>query len=385
MEIRYAREGDRSAIQALWQYCFKDSDSFNTFYFNQVFAPEDTLLCLEGDQLKTALQLNSHGLFIGNQLYESSYIVGVSSQPEVRGKGFMKVLMQKSLDEMYHKGEIFSILMPIDSRIYESYGYTFISDHLKYNVNLSSINRVKSSAELVPIQEKHLRALTEFYNLQMLNKGIWVHRDVDLFNRILNEVTADGGYTYVCEQDQRITGFIFYYLDGDSLEVREMLYEDKRTLETFMNLFLMHQTQVKHIKVNEAGDGRLKYLLPHDGVNEIHLFPFMMGRIINFKRFMEALNLSTKEEGEIRIGVIDGHIKENNKVYRIIYGPNGVKVEENQQKPHVTLSISSLTGLLTGYLTYDEVVFLDRLTYNSKAEQFFNNFLNQTNYINEFV
>ncbi|WP_105614059.1 GNAT family N-acetyltransferase [Vallitalea okinawensis] len=385
MEIRYAKEEDRRAIQSLWEYCFKDSESFNTYYFKQVFAPENTLLCLEDDQLKTALQLNPHDLFIGDHVYKSSYVVGVSSRPEARGKGYMKALMQKSLEEMYHKGEIFSILMPIDSRIYEPYGYAYISDHLKYKVNLSSINRVKLSTELVPIQEQHLYELTRFYNLQMQNKGIWVHRNEKLFNRILDEVASEGGYCYACEQGGRITGFLFYYLAEDQLEVREMLYDDKRTLETFMNLFLMHQTQVKRIKVNEASDGRLKYLLPQDGINIMHLAPFMMGRIINFKRFIEALDFSTNEDAEIRISVIDEHIKENNKVYGIKYGPNRVKVEENQQKPHVTLSISSLTGLLTGYLTYDEVVFLDGLTYNKKAKQFFNILSNQTNYINEFV
>ncbi|MDY5213300.1 GNAT family N-acetyltransferase, partial [Intestinibacter sp.] len=114
MNIRYARATDKNQIVSLWNYCFEDGEDFVKYYFENVYDKKNTIIIEENNEVLSALQLNKYKIDLRNRKYDVSYVVGVSSKPEVRGLGYMKHLMTYTLEELYKSGEIVSLLMAID-------------------------------------------------------------------------------------------------------------------------------------------------------------------------------------------------------------------------------------------------------------------------------
>ena len=56
----------------------------------------------------------------------SHYIIAVSTQKEYRGRGFMRSLLIKSMEEMYGNKEPFTFLMPASEKIYTPYDFRYI-------------------------------------------------------------------------------------------------------------------------------------------------------------------------------------------------------------------------------------------------------------------
>ena len=61
------------------------------------------------DEIVSSLQLNQYKIKLNDKIYDTSYVVGVSTFPQVRGRGYMKNIMDFSLKEMYKRGQLVSI------------------------------------------------------------------------------------------------------------------------------------------------------------------------------------------------------------------------------------------------------------------------------------
>ena len=84
--------------------------------------PKDNTVVVEDEnEIVSSLQLNQYKIQLNNKEYDSSYVVGVSTLPEARGRGYMKHIMDFTLNELYRKNQLVSILMPIDYRLYRKY------------------------------------------------------------------------------------------------------------------------------------------------------------------------------------------------------------------------------------------------------------------------
>ena len=123
MNIRYAKDNDIDSIKDIWNYCFNDEEGFVDYYFNYKYKNYNTVVIEEDENIVSSLQLNQYKLKLNSEIYDTSYVVGVSTFPEARGMGYMKNIMEFSLNEMYNKGQFVSILMPIDYRLYRKYQF----------------------------------------------------------------------------------------------------------------------------------------------------------------------------------------------------------------------------------------------------------------------
>ena len=108
MNIRYAKPIDKEQVVSVWNYCFEDGEDFVKYYFENVYDENNTIIIEENDEVLSALQLNKYTIDLRDNKYDVSYVVGVSSKPEVRGIGYMKHLMAYTLEELYKNGEIVS-------------------------------------------------------------------------------------------------------------------------------------------------------------------------------------------------------------------------------------------------------------------------------------
>ena len=391
MNIRYARATDKNQIVSLWNYCFEDGEDFVKYYFENVYDKKNTIIIEENDEVLSALQLNKYTIDLRDNKYDVSYVVGVSSKPEVRGLGYMKHLMTYTLEELYKNGEIVSLLMAIDYRLYKRYGFDHCYDQIQYNLRTDELLGFRLSSKLRKATFEDAETLSRIYTKAMESLNGYAVRDEAYFNRFIKEVSSESGYIYIDEENN---SYIAYYIQGDTFFVRELIYNNISSLKSMLAYIYNHNTQCKKTVINAPVDDKIKLIIANLKTCEIKLIPFMAGRVINFEKYIESLNscnIDTQKINNkyIKIKVIDKYIKQNNSVFKISVCDNKIKIQRVEEDYDIELDINSITQLAFSYLNTDEIFMLNEIDesglINTQKELLNALFEKRINYIDELV
>lgn len=391
MNIRYARATDKNQIVSLWNYCFEDGEDFVKYYFENVYDENNTIIIEENDEVLSALQLNKYTIDLRDNKYDVSYVVGVSSKPEVRGLGYMKHLMAYTLEELYKNGEIVSLLMAIDYRLYKRYGFDHCYDQIQYNLRTDELLGFRLSSKLRKATFEDAETLSRIYTKAMESLNGYAVRDEAYFNRFIKEVSSESGYIYIDEENN---SYIAYYIQGDTFFVRELIYNNISSLKSMLAYIYNHNTQCKKTVINAPVDDKIKLIIANLKTCEIKLIPFMAGRVINFEKYIESLNscnIDTQKINNkyIKIKVIDKYIKQNNSVFKISVCDNKIKIQRVEEDYDIELDINSITQLAFSYLNTDEIFMLNEIDesslINTQKELLNVLFEKRINYIDELV
>ena len=391
MNIRYAKPIDKDQIVSVWNYCFEDGEDFVKYYFENVYDENNTIIIEENDEVLSALQLNKYTIDIRDNKYDVSYVVGVSSKPEVRGLGYMKHLMTYTLEELYKNGEIVSLLMAIDYRLYKRYGFDHCYDQIQYNLRTDELLGFRLSSKLRKATFEDAETLSRIYTKAMESLNGYAVRDEAYFNRFMKEVSSESGYIYIDEENN---SYIAYYIQGDTFFVRELIYNNISSLKSMLAYIYNHNTQCKKTVINAPVDDKIKLIIANLKTCEIKLIPFMAGRVINFEKYIESLNscnIDTQKinNESIKIKVIDKYINQNNSVFKISVCDNKIKIQRVEEDYDIELNINSITQLAFSYLNTDEIFMLNEIDesslINTQKELLNALFEKRINYIDELV
>ena len=391
MNIRYAKPIDKDQVVSVWNYCFEDGEDFVKYYFENVYDENNTIIIEENDEVLSALQLNKYTIDLRDNKYDVSYVVGVSSKPEVRGLGYMKHLMTYTLEELYKNGEIVSLLMAIDYRLYKRYGFDHCYDQIQYNLRTDELLGFRLSSKLRKATFEDAETLSRIYTKAMESLNGYAVRDKAYFNRFIKEVSSESGYIYIDEENN---SYIAYYIQGDTFFVRELIYNNISSLKSMLAYIYNHNTQCKKTVINAPVDDKIKLIIANLKTCEIKLIPFMAGRVINFEKYIERLNscnIDTQKINNkyIKIKVIDKYIKQNNSVFKISVCDNKIKIQRVDEDYDIELDINSITQLAFSYLNTDEIFMLNEIDesglINTQKELLNALFEKRINYIDELV
>ena len=391
MNIRYAKPIDKDQVVSVWNYCFEDGEDFVKYYFENVYDENNTIIIEENDEVLSALQLNKYTIDLRDNKYDVSYVVGVSSKPEVRGLGYMKHLMTYTLEELYKNGEIVSLLMAIDYRLYKRYGFDHCYDQIQYNLRTDELLGFRLSSKLRKATFEDAETLSRIYTKAMESLNGYAVRDEAYFNRFIKEVSSESGYIYIDEENN---SYIAYYIQGDTFFVRELIYNNISSLKSMLAYIYNHNTQCKKTVINAPVDDKIKLIIANLKTCEIKLIPFMAGRVINFEKYIESLNscnIDTQKINNkyIKIKVIDKYIKQNNSVFKISVCDNKIKIQRVEEDYDIELDINSITQLAFSYLNTDEIFMLNEIDesslINTQKELLNVLFEKIINYIDELV
>jgi len=137
--IRQGRDTDKEILMQLWKCCFpEDSNLFIRFYFDKVYANEETLIYEVNTQPVASLQMIPYQLKVGNSFLRAGYISGAMTHPDYRKKGYMSQIMLTSFDEMIKKGFDYTFLIPQENgliQMYTKYGFLLCEPTPRYIEN----------------------------------------------------------------------------------------------------------------------------------------------------------------------------------------------------------------------------------------------------------
>lgn len=385
MNIRFASECDQNNIMEIWNYCFNDGPKFTEYYFNNKYKNYNTIVVEEEANIVSSLQLNQYKIKLNDKEYSTSYVVGVSTLPEVRGRGYMKHIMDFTLNELYKKDQLVSILMPIDYRLYRKYGYEHCYDQIEYEINMEDLRGFKSLGSLKKASLNHINEMINIEESFLENLNGIVVRDENYYKNLFKEVESEDGHIYI-HGNEGSDGYIIYFINGESIFVRELYYKNINALKGMLRFIYNHNTQCKKVNITSPVDDKIRFILSNPRTVTMKLKPFMMGRIINFKSFLESLNIEGNNQSSLIISLKDDYIKENNKIFKITLENNQLSVEEGKFDYDVEFNINTISQLAFSYISAKEAYLLNNLKENKEAIEFLDLiFTKKENYINEYI
>lgn len=385
MNIRFARECDQNNIMEIWNYCFNDGPKFTEYYFNNKYKNYNTIVVEEEANIVSSLQLNQYKIKLNDKEYSTSYVVGVSTLPEVRGRGYMKHIMEFTLNELYKKDQLVSILMPIDYRLYRKYGYEHCYDQIEYEIDIEDLRGFKSLGSLKKATLNHINEMINIEESYLKNLNGMVVRNESYYENLFKEVESEDGRIYIHENEGS-DGYIIYFINGESIFVRELYYKNINALKGMLKFIYNHNTQCKKVNITSPVDDKIRFILSNPRTVTMKLKPFMMGRIINFKKFLESLNVESDDQSSLIISLKDDYIKENNKIFKITLENNQLSVEEGKFHYDVEFDINTISQLAFSYISGKEAYLLNNLEENKYAIEFLDLiFTKKENYINEYI
>ncbi|MCC3867591.1 GNAT family N-acetyltransferase [Terrisporobacter mayombei] len=385
MKIRFARECDQNNIMEIWNYCFNDGPKFTDYYFNNKYKNYNTIVVEEETNIVSSLQLNQYKIKLNDKEYETSYVVGVSTLPEARGRGYMKHIMDFTLNELYKKEQLISILMPIDYRLYRKYGYEHCYDQIEYEINIEDLGGFKSSGSLIKANSDHINEMINIEKSFLENLNGRVIRDEDYYENLFKEIESEDGHIYI-HKNEESDGYIIYFINGDDIFVRELYYKNMNALKGMLRFIYNHNTQCKKVNITSPLDDKIRFALSNPRTVNMKLKPFMMGRVINLKKYLESLYIEGNDKSSIIISIKDNYIKENNKIFKISLENNKLTLEDGNFDYDVEFDINTISQLAFSYINGKEAYLLNNLEENKEVIKFLNLiFVKKENYINEYV
>ena len=385
MKIRYAKDNEIKDIKEIWNYCFDDSQSFVDYYFENKYKKQNTVVVDEGQEIVSSLQLNQYKLNLNDKIYDVSYVVGVSTFPQGRGRGYMKNIMKFTLKQLYNKNQLVSILMPIDYRLYRKYGYEHCYDQLEYSINIEDLSRFKINGRLHKINNINVESLVDISKDFLSNLNGNVERNEKYYKNLVKEVKSEGGHIYIHENNGH-QGYIIYFLNGNNMFVRELFYKNIDSLKSILKFIYNHNTQCSKVTISAPINDKIRFILDNPKTCDIKIKPFMMGRVINLKGYLETLNIESNLELSVNILVEDEFISENNGIFKIELKDNKLKVDKVLETYDACFNINIITQLVFSYIGIEESLMINNIKSSKDVVKLFKTiFEKKNNYINEYI
>lgn len=368
----------------MWQDIFGDSDAYMDYYERYKWHRNFVFLLAKADILCSMLHLNPYQIREGELDRELHYIVGVCTREEMRGRGYMRTLLQEMFRYLYQKGEPWTYLMPAAQAIYEPYDFCPVSWVQPREVRFyreertiqekegygggwtdcmesrgGTRERVLSYEECSRTERRALENFAE-HCLSKYYCVYAVHHE-SYFAEIAAELRACGGGLIVLEEEGEIIGYAEYmYDEGEEIpvEVAEIVFADgKREVgfrmfgeyllgvcgeEVLRVLFTESAFLPKSFweKGLDGGDGQsVRGLMGYPKKCQI------MARVLDFRQAAQTLKRPEGWAEHVCCQISDSFLEENNGCWELCFRDGGNVVRRTQNTPVVCMDMREFTKL----------------------------------------
>lgn len=136
------RVGTRGAMMKMWKEIFHDSDDYISLLFESYFSPERVRCVYDRDKL-IAMMLTIPYRFRSvksNVTFDGLYMCGLATDPEYRGRGIMRDMIESINGDAAKSGCDFTFLIPADASLRRYYQMQNYCNYMKRNSSVVSCN-----------------------------------------------------------------------------------------------------------------------------------------------------------------------------------------------------------------------------------------------------
>lgn len=259
-------------------------------------------------------------------------IGAVATEPTHRRKGMIRALFETAFQSMRENGEIFSMLDPFKIDYYRKFGYANAETMMQYRFNPSNIISLKIK-DSIYIREAVLGEEKLLMDLQRssIQKGSRLY-----LNKVSIKKRIETHNCYIVEEDGKPSGWFKLYFIRDKTKINwedqkltmvvslSLFYDNFNVLNSIFNFLSGFTDQVNEIRVNSAMEIPVIQYINDRRKIELDDNGSMMIRVINFKKYIETINIPISASDSVTLTLKDEQCSWNSGTYKLT--PNGGKL-----------------------------------------------------------
>lgn len=224
-EYKYLGDKEKEMSRALYLSCFpEDSESFVSYYYREKTKDNRILvkkrISGESEELLSMVHCNPYRIKIKDKVYNLDYLVAVATNPDHRREGHMKTMLEKLSEDMRQDSVPLTYLVPVNPKVYEPLGFSFIADKPEYRLNPRGTALKRRACRDT---DGDCKQAAEFMTL-WLSERYEMHtvRDKAYVSRFLKELAAENGSLDFLFDSESLVGIQAYW--GQESREQRLLY-----------------------------------------------------------------------------------------------------------------------------------------------------------------
>lgn len=228
-------------IRSLWEQQFQEETAESTqFYFERLYREENCLLLVSEDELICMLQLRPMTIVLDGKDVRVPFIVGVATNPEYEGCGYMGMLLRYALKTVQGKAP-FVLLQAYNWDLYKSFG--FIEQYQRVRWKLKKQSDAADGGTWKQVEDA--QDLLTLYLHFCEQKNGWRRRDLAYYkNQFLSNAAIWNQKIRVYWEDNQPRGYIVQEESAQELHIRECIYADEEALQHMMRYLAQEEKTV---------------------------------------------------------------------------------------------------------------------------------------------
>ncbi|MGF6906872.1 GNAT family N-acetyltransferase [Fusobacterium sp. PH5-44] len=411
--LRSGQIQDMNIAKKMWKELFHDSSEEIEYYFDNIYNFKNILLgevemVNKTKKVVTLLHKNPYTMIINNVAYPTHYLVGIGTNLEDQGKKYMDSLLKHVLRSSREENKSIIFLTPIDNRIYEKYGFGYMSNLEIYKIRTDKLPNIKTPNDINIIQvtlesdDEIFEQLRTIYENKSKDFFIYLERNKSYYKEFMKEFQLVNGRIYMVHEDSQPVGYISFYTEENTVVVREILAVDGKYYKYMFSLISQMKNYYEKVKILSYDKSNMNFYMNNQMDITREIKPFIMTRILNPIKIIENSNINFINTLLNRISfLIEDDILLGNSGFYTILRDRTVKFynhsSDKKNEIYIKIKIENLSSMLFGYFSPKEMLELnkmevfigDTVTKTNFSKKLFINelekiFPNKSNYIHEY-
>ena|GEM_PF-309786 len=405
LTLREGRAKDEKIAKKMWCELFKDSERENDYYFENIYDDKNLSLgeIKKSKKIVTLLHKNPYILVINKKEFPTYYFVGIGTNLEDQGKGYMDQLLRYSLRKSKDNKKDIIFLMPIDSRIYKKYGFGYISNLEIYKTKCERVSQIKIPKNInieqitSASQTGKYGELSQIYDKRTQSFLVKLKRDNSYYENIVKESEILNGRIYIIYEKEIPMGYFIFYLIENKILVREIILLNTQYYKMVISFISRLINYYEKIEIMSQENSNLNFYVDNQLDITKEIKPFIMARILEPLNILNGLSLKFDKQNidDIKIFIEDDILEENTGIYSISKDKIHF-TKKNLGDYHFKTNIENLSSMILGYFNLNEMRELNKIEINHKYFEKINKnsgeiiekinlmFANGINYIQEY-
>lgn len=301
---------------------------------------------MEGEDLAAKLHLIPFHIYIGKEKFKMGGVAGVATYPEYRRSGYVKELLQHSLQTMKKDGFTVSMLHPFAVTFYRKYGWELCANLLVCHLTKSDLVMKKQVNGTVKRfnKENHPEEVEKLYETFAERfSGMLVRNEKWWLQAVYEDLTLAIYY----DENKTAAGYMLYKIENYKMTVDEFVPLHNEARNGLWNFICQHDSMIKELEMTVSENEQLLYTLQEPRV-KTEIKPYFMGRIVDVEQFLKQYELNWNNvQQEVNLHITDSFAPWNNVSVRLANYEIAI-IEEPMDKG-INLDINALSTILLGY------------------------------------
>ncbi|CUB52185.1 Enhanced intracellular survival protein [Bacillus subtilis] len=301
---------------------------------------------MEGENLAAKLHLIPFHIYIGKEKFKMGGVAGVATYPEYRRSGYVKELLQHSLQTMKKDGYTVSMLHPFAVSFYRKYGWELCANLLVCHMTKSDLVMKKQVNGTVKRfnKENHQEEVEKLYETFAERfSGMLVRNEKWWLQAVYDDLTLAIYY----DENKTAAGYMLYKIEKSKMTVEEFVPLHNEARNGLWNFICQHDSMIKDLEMTVSENEPLLYTLQEPRV-KTEIKPYFMGRIVDVEQFLKQYELNWNNvQQEVILHITDSFAQWNNITVRL--ANHEITIIEEPIDKGIKLDINALSTILFGY------------------------------------